>query len=58
MYDYYTTLDVLLSEKLEINGQDNILCAEVGRGTMTALLDLFVFPQGPRLRDRISHGVR
>jgi hypothetical protein len=25
---------------------------------MTALWDFFVCPEGPRLRDRISHGVR
>ncbi|KAL6078838.1 endoplasmic reticulum membrane-associated RNA degradation protein-like isoform X5 [Balamuthia mandrillaris] len=58
MYDYYTTLDILVAETLEWSedGSKNHVCEEIGEGAMRALWDLCICPEGPRLRDRISHG--
>ena len=58
MYDYYTTLDVIVGPTVEATGRPNLLRRELGDPGMAALWDLFVCPEGPRLRDRISHGVR
>ncbi|KAL6074408.1 hypothetical protein QOT17_004135 [Balamuthia mandrillaris] len=50
---HYTTLDLLLSEKLE-DGQPNLLCNEFGAPLMHALLDLFERAEGPRLRIKMN----
>ena len=57
MYDYYTTLDVLLAERVEWSGEVNKLRGEIGDSIFQALLDYLVYPLGPRIRDTISHGV-
>ena len=38
------------------DGKDNGLVEELGAPCMEMLLDLLIHPEGPRLRDRISHG--
>jgi len=38
------------------DGSPNGLVEELGAPCMEMLLDLLVHPEGPRLRDRISHG--
>ena len=38
------------------DGSSNALVAELGIPYMEMLLDLLIHPEGPRLRDRISHG--
>ena len=38
------------------DGRPNALVKELGTPYMEMLLDLLIHPEGPRLRDRISHG--
>ena len=38
------------------DGSPNALVEELGPPYMEMLLDLLIHPEGPRLRDRISHG--
>ena len=38
------------------DGRPNGLVEELGAPYMEMLLDLLIHPEGPRLRDRISHG--
>ena len=38
------------------NNRPNALVEELGAAYMEMLLDLLIHPEGPRLRDRISHG--
>jgi len=38
------------------DGKCNSLVEELGAPRMEMLLDLLTHPEGPRLRDRISHG--
>ena len=38
------------------DGSTNQLVQELGAPYMEMLLDLLVHPEGPRLRDHISHG--
>ena len=50
-----TTIDTLLDEFME-NGTVNQVSAEFGKQIMFMLLDIFIWEDGPRLRDVISHG--
>jgi hypothetical protein len=55
---HYTTLDLFLSRDVELEAQPvipNILHEEVSPQVMECLLDMFVHPAGPRLRDKIAH---
>lgn len=45
----------MLAKSLE-DGSPNGLVEELGAPYMEMLLDLLIHPEGPRLRDRISHG--
>ena len=45
----------MLVKSLE-DGSLNSLVEELGAPYMEMLLDLLIHPEGPRLRDRISHG--
>ena len=38
------------------DGRPNGLVEELGAPYMEMLLDLLIHPEGPRIRDRISHG--
>ena len=38
------------------DGRPNGLVEELGAPYMEMLLDMLIHPEGPRLRDRISHG--
>lgn len=51
----YTTLDEILSKYLS-DGKENQLKDLLRPSTMDLLHDLFVYPEGPRVRDRVSHG--
>lgn len=51
----YTTFDEMMVKSLE-DGRPNGLVEELGAPYMEMLLDLLIHPEGPRLRDRISHG--
>ena len=57
----YTTFDEILS-KVRIDHEDieseveNLFPVTIGDQHMEYLLDLLVLPEGPRLRDKISHG--
>ncbi|XP_029643207.2 endoplasmic reticulum membrane-associated RNA degradation protein-like isoform X1 [Octopus sinensis] len=51
----YTTLNEILSKYLS-DGEENNLKHILGSTLMDFLHDLFVYPEGPRLRDRVSHG--
>ncbi|CAI8028647.1 Endoplasmic reticulum membrane-associated RNA degradation protein, partial [Geodia barretti] len=52
----YTTFDEILSPTLHDHLSPNRLHHEIGPAKLECLLDLLVQPEGPRLRDRISHG--
>lgn len=54
--EYYTTIDIILSEYLFDSNTQNKIHQELGYRTMLALFDLLVYPKGPRIRDRLSHG--
>lgn len=38
------------------DGSENLLRQEIGDGHLEMLLDVLVHPEGPRIRDHISHG--
>lgn len=52
--ELYTTFDEILSH--QINDQNNRFPQTIGLDHMELLLDFLVLPEGPRLRDKISHG--
>ena len=54
MIDYPPLLQMMV-KSLE-DGIPNSLVEELGVHYMEMLLDLLIHPEGPRLRDRISHG--
>jgi hypothetical protein len=60
--EYFCILDTVLEQTIPLrlaNGRNdtrNRLVDAVGSGAMDALMDLFVYPNGPRLRDRLAHG--
>ncbi|XP_031564868.1 endoplasmic reticulum membrane-associated RNA degradation protein-like isoform X2 [Actinia tenebrosa] len=51
----YTTFDEILAPSLP-GGTENQLRTEIGDEFLQMLLDILVYTDGPRLRDRISHG--
>lgn len=51
----YTTFDEILAPVLQ-DGTENLLRQELGDALMEMLLDVLVHSEGPRIRDRISHG--
>nr|XP_018897811.1 PREDICTED: endoplasmic reticulum membrane-associated RNA degradation protein-like [Bemisia tabaci] len=51
----YTTLDQILVPKLTDN-EENKLYSVLSADVITMLNDLLTFPNGPRLRDKLSHG--
>ena len=51
----YTTFDEVLDHKME-EGSLNKLRYYVGEPYVTMLFDLLMYPEGPRVRDRLSHG--
>ncbi|CAN7995413.1 unnamed protein product [Ixodes hexagonus] len=55
MSTLYTTLDEVLAEFID-NGSRNALRKALGDSHFEIYLDLFAYLEGPRLRDRISHG--
>ncbi|XP_033631075.1 endoplasmic reticulum membrane-associated RNA degradation protein-like isoform X1 [Asterias rubens] len=54
--DYFTTFDEMLCPTLSHDEFVNALIPTLGESYMEMLLDLLVHPDGPRLRDHISHG--
>ncbi|XP_023337695.1 endoplasmic reticulum membrane-associated RNA degradation protein isoform X2 [Eurytemora carolleeae] len=53
--ELYTKFTEMFSPNME-DGKRNLLIEHLGSGIMELFMDLFVLPEGPRLRDRISHG--
>ena len=51
----YTTFTEMFAQHLE-DGESNELLAAVGDKFLTAVFDLLMLPEGPRVRDKISHG--
>ncbi|XP_065066528.1 endoplasmic reticulum membrane-associated RNA degradation protein-like isoform X2 [Rhopilema esculentum] len=51
----YTTFDEMLAKDID-EDKPNKLLTEIGRNLTEMLFDLLFFPEGPRLRDRVSHG--
>ncbi|XP_041353424.1 endoplasmic reticulum membrane-associated RNA degradation protein-like isoform X2 [Gigantopelta aegis] len=51
----YTTFDEILDKFLP-SGEENKMALLVGEPCMDLLFDLLVYPDGPRVRDRLSHG--
>ncbi|KAL5008025.1 hypothetical protein ScPMuIL_013606 [Solemya velum] len=51
----YTTFDEILDRYVE-RDVENRLVDKLGENMMNMLLDLLVYPEGPRVRDRLSHG--
>ncbi|XP_030855378.1 endoplasmic reticulum membrane-associated RNA degradation protein [Strongylocentrotus purpuratus] len=51
----FTTFDEMLCAELS-DGNPNLLIPAISEPFMDLLMDLLVHPDGPRLRDRISHG--
>ncbi|RUS25760.1 hypothetical protein BC938DRAFT_471699 [Jimgerdemannia flammicorona] len=61
--EFFLVLDLVCAEEVEpgflvegVVGGRNRVAKELGDGIMDLLLDLFVYPSGPRLRDKIAHG--
>ncbi|XP_064489024.1 endoplasmic reticulum membrane-associated RNA degradation protein-like isoform X2 [Ornithodoros turicata] len=52
---FYTTLDEILAEYVEPN-KENQLVQALGSPVFEMFLDMFTYPDGPRIRDRVSHG--
>jgi len=50
----YTTFDEMLSH--ELNDRENRFPQAIGLDHMELLLDLLILPEGPRIRDKLSHG--
>jgi hypothetical protein len=55
----YTTLDVILAENIQseecFSNRPNKVKELLGNGLYWALRDMFTLPEGPRVRDRLSH---
>lgn len=51
----YTTLDEIF-EKYLPNGDVNKISEALGDSLMDLLFDLMIYPEGPRVRDKVSHG--
>ena len=51
----YTTLDEILSDKLNSNNSANQIKELLGNEIYWAVRDIFLEPEGPRIRDRLSH---
>ncbi|XP_046551807.1 endoplasmic reticulum membrane-associated RNA degradation protein-like [Haliotis rubra] len=51
----YTTFDEILDKYLPSQAENGLLNV-IGENSMDLLFDLLVYPDGPRLRDRLSHG--
>ncbi|PIK52488.1 putative endoplasmic reticulum membrane-associated RNA degradation protein isoform X3 [Apostichopus japonicus] len=51
----FTTFDEILTGTLP-DGSENKVRHVIGDGILEMLLDLLVYPNGPRFRDRLSHG--
>ncbi|XP_063957802.1 endoplasmic reticulum membrane-associated RNA degradation protein-like isoform X2 [Lytechinus pictus] len=51
----FTTFDEMICVELS-DGAPNLLIPTISEPFMNLLMDLLVHPDGPRLRDRISHG--
>ncbi|XP_013386987.1 endoplasmic reticulum membrane-associated RNA degradation protein [Lingula anatina] len=51
----YTTVDEMLAKSLP-GGSENQLRYTLGDQYMDILFDVLIYPEGPRVRDRISHG--
>lgn len=47
---------MMLEASVPLTGQPNALRSVLGDGLFAYLYDLFQFPEGPRLRGRLSHG--
>ncbi|XP_038056583.1 endoplasmic reticulum membrane-associated RNA degradation protein-like [Patiria miniata] len=54
--EYFTTFDEMLCPYLSDETVNNALIPTIGETYMEMLLDILVHPEGPRLRDHISHG--
>ncbi|XP_077530794.1 endoplasmic reticulum membrane-associated RNA degradation protein-like isoform X2 [Haemaphysalis longicornis] len=55
MSTLYTTLDEVLAKETEL-GSPNSVRTALGESNFEMLLDIFSYLEGPRLRDRLSHG--
>ncbi|XP_049274747.1 endoplasmic reticulum membrane-associated RNA degradation protein isoform X1 [Rhipicephalus sanguineus] len=55
MSTLYTTMDEVLAKEME-SGSTNALRIALGDPHFEMLLDVFSYLEGPRLRDKISHG--
>ncbi|XP_045034794.1 endoplasmic reticulum membrane-associated RNA degradation protein isoform X1 [Daphnia magna] len=53
---HYTTLDVIFECGNEDESNKTRMAEFLGNGLFLALLDIFVQTEGPRVRDRFSHG--
>ncbi|XP_067682582.1 endoplasmic reticulum membrane-associated RNA degradation protein-like [Haliotis asinina] len=51
----YTTFDEILDKHLPSHAENGLLNV-IGENSMDLLFDLLVYPDGPRVRDRLSHG--
>ena len=51
----FTTFDEILAPQLE-DGSTNQLRSYIGDCRLTMLLDMLMYPEGVRIRDRLSHG--
>jgi len=51
----FTTMDEILNQFMA-DGSENRLRHVLGDSYLTLLLDCLVYPLGPRIRDRVSHG--
>ncbi|XP_064621815.1 endoplasmic reticulum membrane-associated RNA degradation protein-like isoform X2 [Lineus longissimus] len=51
----YTTFDEILSPNLP-DGSQNKLLKHLGDQHIQMLYDILMYPEGPRIRDRVSHG--
>ncbi|XP_077493297.1 endoplasmic reticulum membrane-associated RNA degradation protein-like isoform X3 [Amblyomma americanum] len=55
MVTFYTTLDEILAKEME-PGLQNAVRSTLGDPHFEMFLDIFSYLEGPRLRDKISHG--
>lgn len=55
MATFYTTLDEILAKEME-PGVQNAVRSTLGDSHFEMYLDIFSYLEGPRLRDKISHG--
>ncbi len=52
---FFTTFDEILAQTLS-DGSKNQFLENVGDGIFGYLLDFLTYPEGPRVRDKLSHG--